>query len=121
LKNRTVKLKGKQSVPDPLRVLLSEAVVVYSDGEIETTTKDAAKLIEIIGLNDPAYRDRRRLQIRVLLLADAYDSILYRFLLGFPDDLPNLARLNPAANHWPKGTTKSYYEQQNLGILPDTI
>jgi len=42
-------------------------------------------------------------------------------LMGFPDDLPNLARLRPpGGNSRPHGIERSYFVQKKKAILPDT-
>jgi hypothetical protein len=41
-------------------------------------------------------------------------------LLGFPEHLPNLARLRPLQNSRPQGIEKSYYAQKIAGTLPST-
>jgi hypothetical protein len=112
--------KSTRRVPDPLRVLLSDSVRVFADGRIEGLTRVARKLIEIMGLDDPAYRERRRLIHRIVTLAERRDVVLYRMLLGFPEHLPNLARLRPPQNSRPQGIKKSYYAQKIAGTLPST-
>ncbi len=92
-------LKGTRVVPDPLRVLLSRSIRVHPDGRMEGTSKDAKKLIDIMGLDDPVYRDRRRLIHRMVSVAKEHDPVLYRMLLGFPEDLPNLGRHQPPQNY----------------------
>jgi hypothetical protein len=73
-----------------------------------------------IGLDDPAYRERRRLILRIASLADERDPVLYRMLLGFPSDLPNLGRLRPLSNNRPSGVRRNYFAMRQRGDLPDT-
>jgi hypothetical protein len=113
-------LKGDQQVPDPLTVLLSDTVVVRPDGRIEGLTKPAGRLIELMGLDDPAYRERRRLILRIVVLAEQHDPVLYRMLLRFPSDLPNLARLRPPRNKRPDGIRRSHFALRQRGALPET-
>lgn len=112
-------LKGQQQIPDPLRELLSSTVVVHRDGRIEARTKGAARLIDLVGLDDPAYRERRKVQLRVLALAEQYDLVLYRMLLGYPSELPNLARLHPRRNSRPQGVAESFYARRRRGALAE--
>src|SRR5207248_8800710 len=89
--------KGQQAVPDPLRVLLSGAVNVRRDSSLRDRTKEAKRLIEALRLDSPSYRQRRRLMIEIVPMAERFNTALYRQLMGFPEDLPNLAALHPPA------------------------
>lgn len=113
-------LKGDQQVPDPLIVLLSNAVVVQLDGRIEGLAKEARRLIDLMGLDDPVYRERRRLILRIAALAEQRDPVLYRMLLGFPRDLPNLGRLRPPSNRRPNGVRRSSFALRQREELPET-
>jgi hypothetical protein len=62
-------------------------------------------LIDLVGLNWPRLREFRELWIRIVQLAPAAEQDLYRRLLSFPDDLPDLKRLRPpAATRGPRGS-----------------
>lgn len=113
-------LKSNRQVPDPLTVLLSNMVLVYSDGRIEGLTAEARDLIDGMGLDDPAYRERRQLMLRIVQVAEQTDQVLYRTLLGFPEDLPNLARLRPPENKRPNGVRNSYHALRQRGKLAVT-
>jgi len=50
----------------------------------------------------------------------ADDESLLRDLLGFPDNLPDLASMRPpGGNTRPYGLTQSCFEQRKRGELPD--
>jgi hypothetical protein len=87
--------KGSLQTPDPLVSLIDPEVTVSSDGEIHGQTAEARKLIELVGLNRPRLREFRELLIRMIGLAALHDQGLFRRLLGYPDDLPNLSSLRP--------------------------
>lgn len=67
-----------------------------------------------------AYRYPSKLIHRIVTLAERRDVVLYRMLLGFPDDLPNLTRLRPPQNSRPRGIDESYHSQKIAGTLPRT-
>lgn len=113
-------VKGDQQVPDPLKVMLADDVVVYEDGHIEGRSRDAMRLIAAMKLDRPAYNDRRRLIWRMLTTAQQHDPVLYRQLLGFPNDLPDLSRLRPPSNTKPKGVEHSFHAQRKREKLPLT-
>src|SRR5262249_49885769 len=85
--------KGSLETPDPLSSLLDPAVQVSEDGSIHAQTPPARKLIELLGLNRPRLREFRALWIRIVRLAALHDSALFRRLLGYPADLPDLSSL----------------------------
>ncbi len=114
-------LKRDQTVPDPLRVLLNDAVSVQANGTLTAHTKEAAKLLEMLQLNSPESRRRRRLMLRVIRLAEKHDPALLQELLGFPDNLPDLSRLHPpGGNRRPTGVTRSHFARKSRGTLPTT-
>ena len=113
--------KGKQDVPDPLRVLLSSAVTVRRDGSIQGRTKEARRLIEALRLDSPSYRRRRRLMIEILSMAARFNRALYRELMGFPEDLPNLEDHEPpGGNTRPAGVKNCCFALRQQGKLPET-
>lgn len=114
-------VKQSHAVPDPLRVLLDDAVKVQVNGTLIARTKGAAKLIEMLQLNSGESRRRRRLMLRIIRLAIKHDVVLLRDLLGFPDSLPDLSRWHPpGGNRRPAGVQRSYFARRTRGTLPAT-
>jgi hypothetical protein len=113
--------KGKQLVPDPLTTFVCDDVWVNEDGTIEGRTRQARRLIRVLGLDDREYTEFRLLWLEIVGLAARVDPELYRKLLGFPNDLPNLTRLRPpGGNSRPEGIDQSYFVQKEKAILPET-
>jgi hypothetical protein len=113
--------KGKQLVPDPTRVLLTGDVQVNEDGTIESRTPAARRLIRVLGLDDPEYTEFRLLWLGIAALAQRHDPDLHGRLIGFPDDLPDLARLRPpGGNTRPEGVQSSHFARKKTGVLPET-
>jgi hypothetical protein len=113
--------KSDRLVPDPTAVLLAPDVSVSSDGAIHSNTTEAARLIDSLGLNRPRAREFRALWIGIIKLAFVHDPDLYQRLMGFPDDLPDLARLRPpGGNTRREGVKQSYFAQKQQGTLPAT-
>jgi hypothetical protein len=78
-------------------------------------------LIELLGLDSPQSTEFRLLWIGIIALAERYDPSLYRRLMGFPDDLPDLKRLRPpGGNTRPEGVRTSCFVKRKDGILPAT-
>jgi hypothetical protein len=113
--------KGSHLVPDPTTFLVAPEVQVTGDGMLHASTAEAARLIELVRLNRPRLREFRKLWIQIVQLAAVADPGLYRRLLGFPDDLPNLKRLRPpGGNTRPRGLAAAYHAQRQAGTLPAT-
>ncbi len=96
-------------------------VWVNEDGTIEGRTRRRRQLIRVLGLDDREYTEFRLVWLEIIDLAAREDPELYRRLMGFPDDLPNLGRLRPpGGNSRPEGIERSYFVQRKKAILPDT-
>lgn len=112
--------KADRVLPDPTSVLTSVAVDVEADGTIHADDPKAAHLIELLGLDSPQSSELRLLWIGIIALAAKHDPELDAKLMGFPDDLPNLARLHPpGGNSRPKGIEQSYFVKKQNAILPE--
>ena len=113
--------KGKRILPNPLSFLLSDALSVGRDGIINATTDEARKIVLLLGLNSVQETEYRRRWIEVLELVEQHEPELYGHYMGFPDDLPDLGRLNPpGGNDRPEGIEESHYRRRQRGVLPKT-
>jgi hypothetical protein len=113
--------KGDRAVPDPLTVLTAPAVRVDEDGRIHANGVEAARLIELLGLDSPQSTEFRMLWIGIVSLAARHDPDLHRRLLAYPDDLPDLRRLQPpGGNSRPEGVNHSCFALRERGALPAT-
>lgn len=113
--------KGGQAIPDPMLVLIADQIIVQEDGALLALSSDAERLIRVLDLDSDDYRRWRQMWIRIIQLAQQYNPQLYRQLMGFPEDMPDLARLRPPqGNTRPEGIQKSYYEQRQRGELAET-
>jgi hypothetical protein len=111
--------KGGEIVPNPCDCMLAGQVTVHEDGSIIGTQTESRRLILKLGLDDPEFREFRRLWIDIVALAKAHDPDLFRRLMKYPDDLPNLAKLRPPANSLPKGIQQSCYARRARRELPE--
>jgi hypothetical protein len=108
-------------LPDPTQVLIDEAVRVHEDGRIEGMTREARRIIRVLGLDSREEMEVRLLWIGIIALAQRADPALYQRLMGFPDDLPDLRRLRPpGGNSRPQGVVTCFHAQKREGKLPDT-
>jgi hypothetical protein len=114
-------LKSKRIIGDPTKLLTAPNVWVTDDGAIHTDNPEAARLIEALGLDSPQATELRALWIDIIALAADHDEPLYQQLMGFPDDLPNLAKLRPpGGNSRPEGVGNSYFAAREQGRLSET-
>ncbi len=114
-------LKSDSCVPDPLTAFLVDSVEVASDGVMQARTSDAEKLIHELGLNSSDMVEYRQTWIEIIALAELHDPDLFRRLMGYPRNLPDLKRLRPpGGNTRPEGTAQSYFERRQRGELPET-
>lgn len=112
--------KGQRILPSPEIALTAADVHVYEDGVIEGRTPAARRLIRVLGLDDPEYTDFRLLWLGIVALAKTHDRSLYGKLMGYPDDLPNLARLRPPqGNTRPEGLAEAFLACRMRGTLAD--
>jgi hypothetical protein len=111
--------KGATILPDPTQVLLDGTVRIHADGPIEGRTREARRIIRVLGLDDRMEKETRLLWLGIIALAEHFDPTLYRRLMGFPDHLPNLVRLRPPeGNLRPEGVNMSYFVRREHGTLP---
>lgn len=109
--------KGQASTPDPCECMLDGDVIVREDGSIEARTAPARKLIRVLGLDAPDYREYRNLWIGIVQMANPE---LFTELLKYPDELPDLAALRPRSNSRPEGVANSHRARRDRHELPET-
>lgn len=116
----------KQDAPtviNPSAEALGSHLEIQPDGSVSALTEQGAEQIALCRLNRPRLLEARRRMIELLSLlegsvrAEARD--LLHFLLGFPDNLPQLSVLRPPkGNTHPQSTVESYYAKRQRGELP---
>jgi hypothetical protein len=113
--------KRDRIIPNPLRFLLAEHVTCDQTGRLIPSSYEATLVIEALDLNRDRRIAYRKTWMDILELAEASNPTLYRKLLGYPDDLPDLSKLKPpGGNSRPEGLTQSHYERRLRGELPET-
>ncbi|HCS54762.1 HNH endonuclease [Rubinisphaera sp.] len=112
-------VKLDQPIDDPLSMLSSDIVAVLPDGALVSHAPDVNRLIQKIDLNSPILQRWRVMWMRIVDLAKERDSTLFRQLMEFPDELPNLGRLRPPSNSRQEGIEVSWYAKRQRGQLPE--
>lgn len=119
-------LKGAKPLIDPVTDSLSQHIKYDKiTGKIKHLTQEGQKIIKILCLNsDERIEYRRKLNmilddLEKIDKADAESDLIN--WLGFPADLPDLAKLRPPlGNGKPKGINESWFVQRIEGRLPKT-
>ena len=76
----------------------------------------------MLGLDDREYTEFRLMWMEIVDLAAREDPELHRKLMGYPSDLPDLARLHrPAATAEPEGIEQSYFALKQKEMLRRNI
>lgn len=113
--------KGQEGVPNPEHALTAETALMHDDGAIEGRTPAARRLIRVLGLDDQEHKEWRMLWLGIVALAEQHDPTLFQRLMGYPADLPDLARLRPPdGNSRPDGVAASHLAQRDQGALAPT-
>jgi hypothetical protein len=118
---------ARRAIPlpiDPLREPFGAHLRIRRDGVAEPLTAEGAQFIAICHLNRPAMADYRRRFLRLIETLAGSEApqakTALQELLGFPDDLPDLAaKRPPGGNARPDGIAESCFEQRRRGELPE--
>lgn len=111
-------VKRDQTIGDPTH-LLHSATVAADDGSLCTANREAQRLIRQLDLNSPRMKQWRKIWIEIAkYAAEATDCDLYDHVVGFPNDLPDLAKLRPPANYRPEGINESWFARRSRGEMP---
>ena len=107
----------------PCETAYHECLRVHKDGTIAALNPEGQILIAVLRLDNDNVENTefRRLMFEVICLARKKDPAMYSRLMGFPDDLPNLARKRPpGGNSRPEGIRESYQARRARNELPET-
>jgi hypothetical protein len=112
--------KGSRPLADPSRELSQESVHVHTDGRISGLTAEASRIIAVLCLDSPKCVRWRLTWMRIIELCRKQDAELFGGLMGYPDDLPDLAALKAPSNQRPEGVQQSAFERRRRAELPAT-
>jgi hypothetical protein len=101
--------------------MIQANVGVSEDGRLHTDSPEAACLIDLLALNSEDAIEFRMTWIGIIAMTASADPALYRKLMGFPNDLPDLNPLRPpGGNSRPDGLALSHHAQKQRGELPES-
>ncbi len=111
-------------VMDPCRIAYGKHLRIRDDGTIEALTVSGRRMIRLLHLDDPEMNRFRGRLFRLIhhLWNDRENEAaiaLYRELMGYPTNLPDLSALRPRENTRPEGLRQSHRARMARGELPD--
>lgn len=113
--------KGSAELVDAESLLVAESMRVGLDGRLVGRTLEAERLIDAMTLNSSQWIQWRLSWIRIINLAAERDPDLYRQLMGYPEQPPDLSELKPPTNSRPDGIGESCFARRERGELPDVF
>ena len=105
-------------VPDPCCVAYGRLLTVKEDGSVVAHGRDGRRLVEVLRLNHPRYRQERAKMLGILSVLAQHDRRQFEELMGFPAQLPDLRRKRVPRNRRPAGLEESCVAQRVRGALP---
>ena len=117
--NRCNSAKLSSLFIDPCGCPFAKHLRIRDDGRIEGLTTEGKDVVEILGLELERPTANRVQALRILKLYDDYPDDpevqgLYHHAFGYPNDLPDLAKLKPAGNDRLAGLKKAHHAQAEL-------
>jgi hypothetical protein len=107
-------------VPDPCNLAFAECVRIMEDGQIESLNEAGESLIKKLRLNNQSNIKYRFRLMRIFRTLQEQDSDLYRELMAFPDELPDLRTKKVPRNSRPESVGSCYFALRERGELPAT-
>ena len=114
-------LKRDSLLPNPWEVALGDCLQLHADGRIEARNADGEWLVDVLALDEPPARKRRRLIMGAVLSLAETNWPGFVEWMGYPEDLPDLTdkMYTPPSNTKPEGVARSHYERKRNGVLPE--
>jgi hypothetical protein len=113
-------VKLDQQVADPFVIMNSSRIRSMPDGTVRGADAATNRLILALDLNSPRLVEWRIIWMRIVALAGERDQDLWRRLVGFPSDLPDLRHLRPpGGNMRPAGIGESWAALAAKGELSE--
>lgn len=124
LESRLNLVKSKRRVPDPCQIALGKCLFVHTAGdqigriEPRDGSKIGERIIGVLRLDSEDATNTRRLWLEILRLAARANEKLFRELIGYPADLPDLhaARVQNSRN---PGLQQSARSLRDRDALPE--
>jgi hypothetical protein len=123
LQHRLNLIRGRRSIPDPGLVALGQCLRVHTQGDrlgfIETLNEVGERIERVFRLNSDDAVSEREKWLKILRSVAITDEKLFRQLIGYPKDLPDLRRKQDKENTRKAGLQISAGFLLDSGQLPD--
>lgn len=112
--------KGAKRLPSPEQVAYGACLEVFTRGrrigEIEPLNDDGVRLIDELGLDQEKITRTRRQYIMTIRSLEKRERKVFLMWMGFPQDLPDLANVDPQPKHntRPEGISESWFRRKPL-------
>jgi hypothetical protein len=114
-------LKSDSILLDPCVVALGDCLRVSKDGRIEALNDQGKLLIDVLALDQPETKQRRRFNIGNILSHADNNWLMFVEWMRYPENLPNLddKQNRPPHNDKPEGIAQSFFEKKRRGELAE--
>jgi hypothetical protein len=121
--NRCNSLKSDHVVVDPCAEAFGRHLRIDSGGEIIGLTDLGKKIVKKLRLDSAKATGFRRwmleFQRAISANPDGETARLFRQMMSYPDELPDLAKLRPPHNSKPDGIARSHFARRRRKELPE--
>jgi hypothetical protein len=113
--------KSDSILPDPCAVAIGDCLRVHKDGTIEALNDQGALLIDVLALDQPQAKQRRRFVIGNILSHAENNWPMFVEWMRYPENLPNLddKQNRPPHNDKPEGVAQSFFQKKCRGELAE--
>jgi hypothetical protein len=123
LTHRLNLIRGRRRIPDPCQVALGLCLRVHTQGDrlgwIEALNEDGERIERIFRLNSEDAVAERMKWLEIMAIVAAKNEKLFRQLIGYPANLPDLQRKMEKDNTRINGLEKGAHFLLQSGQLPE--
>lgn len=105
-------------LPDPCRESFGECLRLKNDGSFQPINDSGKAIVDILQLNDGETVKQRFRWIRMLRAIQRQDPQLFRELMSYPDNLPDLRTNRAPRNLRPSSAQNCYFVLRQKDELP---
>jgi hypothetical protein len=110
--------KSILGLPDPCKIAFNECLRVNPDGSVQTLNQYGQKLEQALRLNNQVNVTYRRRWLHILDSVKRSEPELFKELMGFPANLPDLRKKQAPSNAKPEGVLNCYFVLREKEQLP---
>jgi HNH endonuclease len=112
--------KDVLGIPDPCEVSFRDCLQILPDGRFKALNANGEKLVQCLQLNSEANAEYRFRWMNILRHLETTNPVLYRELMSFPCDLPDLRKKQVPINTKSESVENCFFVLRERGELPST-